>query len=269
MLTAERIVIEGDQARVEGGDGVGLSARLDAFLQRVRQSSVQGFDEQPLPKNNLLWKVEVADVTICILEEDPALRRLEWLDPKSPAPVGPEAKYIPRKLATPYVILKVVFRGGHVLGRVELFYRNSPLRHLDDELYWSNLYNVSPHSYGCTASVCTQYLHKEPLQAGIHSVLQAIANHLWGGGFNKSSDLSEGSSCWTKACQDEVDPRVTDLSKWERESIQDPRFILDIPWKPTGLTVRSLIELELQTQNVLRNLGCAEELVNLLMQGSP
>lgn len=77
MLTAERIVIEGDQARVEGGDGVGLSARLDAFLQSVRQSSVHGFDERPLPKNNLLWKVDVADVTICILEEDPALRRLE------------------------------------------------------------------------------------------------------------------------------------------------------------------------------------------------
>ena len=265
MGTAERIVLEHNQARVEGGDGAEIVSGLNDFIRGINRSSVRGFDEQPLPKNNLAWKIDVGDFTLCLLEQDPALHRLLWLDPKSQDDLGPDAVYAPRNLATPYVVIKVVFRGGLILPRAELFYRNAPLTHLDDELFWPNLLNVSPHSYQCTAWICTQYLHHEGIQPGVASGLHALLKHLWGGGFNRSSELHEGASGFSKACQDKVDKRITDVERWEAESIKDPRFVLGVNWKPTGLTVRKLIENELQINRVVRDLGNTGELVNILM----
>jgi hypothetical protein len=139
-----------------------------------------------------------------------------------------------------------------------------PLSSLDDELYWSNLLNVSPHSYGCRAWICTQYLRTECPQPGVTPGLHALLNHLWGGGFNRSSEQHEGSSAFKKAGDEKVDSRVTDVECWEKESIKDPRFVLKVSWKPVGVTIRQLIQEELTRHKAVRDLSRTRELVNLL-----
>lgn len=263
VSTLEEILLNDDRYEVRGGDGEPFQGQLGDLIDVVRRNSVVGFDESPLPKNNLAWKVEAGPLTICIVELEPAFRLLQWIHPESPIPFGPEAVYTPRRLATPYVVLKVPFLHGRIT-KAELFYRTRPLERLDDELYWSNLLNVSPHSYGCRAWICTQYLMKENPQPGVMPGLNALLHHLWGGGFNRSSEQHEGSSAFKKAGEDQVDPRVTDVERWEQESIKNPRFVLDVKWKPVGVTVRQLIQEELDRNKANRDLSRTGELVNLL-----
>ena len=258
----EEILLHNNHYEVRGGEGEPFEGPLADLVNVVRRHSVIGFDDSPLP--NLAWKVEAGPLTVCVVELEPALRRLEWIHPHSPLPYGPEAIYTPRRLATPYVVLKVPFLHGTIVPRTELFYRTRPLNSLDDELYCSNLLNVSPHSYGCRAWICTQYLHAERPKPGVTPGLKALLHHLWGGGFNRSSERHEGSSAFQKASEDKVDPRIIDVDRWEQESIKNPRFVLDVKWKPVGVTVRQLIQEELDRHKAVRDLTRTGELVNLL-----
>lgn len=264
VSTLEEILLNDDHFEVRGGDGEPFQGSLGDLIDVVRRNSVIGFDQSPLPKNNLAWKVEAGPLTVCLVELEPAFRMLQWIHPESPLPFGPKAVYTPRRLATPYVVLKVPFLNGKIVSKAELFYRTRPLTSLDDELYWSNLLNVSPNSYGCRAWICTQYLRKENPKPGVTPGLNALLHHLWGGGFNRSSEQHEGSSAFKKAGEDKVDPRVTDVERWEQESIKNPRFVLDVKWKPVGVTVRQLIQEELDRNKANRDLGRTGELVDLL-----
>jgi hypothetical protein len=267
-MAAEQLVLEGNQFHVTGGDGGGFDGELSDLVEAIRKASVTGLDAEPQPRHSVRWKVVGGPLTVVIQELDPELRRMMWIAPDSPQPRGKEARYEPRQLATPYIVLKVPFMHGRVTGRVELFYRNRPLEKLDDELYWSNLLNVSPHAYHCKAWLCTQYLAHELAGAppGVTSGLNALMHHTFGlGGWNWSSDLSEGKSAFTLAKEMDVDPRVIDVDRWEQESLADPKFVLQVPWKPVGLTVRQLIQDEFKINRAERNLGQASEMVNLLM----
>ena len=173
--------------------------------------------------------------------------------PTAPLPFGPTATSQPRRLATPFVVLKVPFRRKRVVPRVELFYRNAPLTSASGpggELHWPNLLNVSPNAHGCVAWLCTQFLDRELNGRGIVAGLDAVCHHLWGGPFNLSSEVHEAQSAFSKARDEGVDPRVTDVDRWEEESIRDPRFILDVPWRSTGLNVKKLIVAELAANNI-------------------
>lgn len=261
---AERIILQGGEAQVAGGDGASVKASLDCFVSAVRDHSVLGLEPEALA-DNVKWQIRCGPLTIAVAELKPQLRRVQWIAPNSPVPYGPQAVYVERRLATPYVVIKVPFVKGRVVGRAELFYRPGPLRTLDDPLFWCNLLNVSPGAYGCTAWLCTQYLGVERLPAGVTAGLDALVHHLFGGGFNLSSERHEGASALSKMRQEGLDARVTDLDRWEAESVRDPNFVLDVPWKPVGVTVGQLLAQELAFHSLPRPLGQAGELVNVLL----
>jgi hypothetical protein len=154
---------------------------------------------------------------------------------------------------------------------VELFYRLKPITSLNDELLWCNLLNVSPKAYGCRAWLCTQYLsHELALNGrGIAGGLHALLNHTFGlGGWNWSSDLSEGKSAFTLAREMNVDARVTDIDRWEKETRKDPKFVMSVPWKPVGVTVGQLILDEFNALRIDHEIDRSDKLVNLLMSTS-
>jgi hypothetical protein len=109
---------------------------------------------------------------------------------------------------------------------------------------------VSVHAYECTAWYCSQFLSEARVRTKLQTGLDAVVHHLFGGGFNSSSEAHEGLSTFGLCVKENVDPRITNVSRWEEASKQDPRFVLNVKWKPTGLTVKDLIERELKFHNL-------------------
>ncbi len=62
---------------------------------------------------------------------------------------------------------------------------------------------------------------------------------------------------------------MTDVERWEAESIHDPRFILSISWRPVEMDVRKLIDLELSANSIAAHVPeAATELANPLMRAA-
>ena len=39
-----------------------------------------------------------------------------------------------------------------------------------------------------------------------------------------------------------LDPRVASLQAWKKASAKDPYFVLDVPWKPVGKSIETVME---------------------------
>jgi hypothetical protein len=244
---AERITIEGECASLSDARAGTQTISVERFVQGIADAMVQGFESEALP-DNVKWKVRRGNLTVFVIEFTPELRWIKWLADDSPQPFGPEATYADRRLATPYVVLKVPFRGQRIVPRIEVFYRTAPLTCWDGDggaLFWPNLYNVSVNAYNCTAWYCSQFLPSLRAPIGIQAGLEEVAHHLFSAGFNASSEFHEGLSTFGLYAKEGGDPRIADVKRWEAESIRDSRFVLDVKWKPTGLTVKDLMEREL------------------------
>jgi hypothetical protein len=267
---AEKIIIEGKHASLYS-DGPAATAHkilLQQLAEGMQQSTVAGLCPEPLP-DNIKWIVRLDQLTLCIIQLLPERRWIKWLAPDSPAPFGPESKYVEYSLATPYVILKVPFWDHRIVPRIEVFYRNEPLSHYEGEggaLYWPNLYNVSVNAYGLTAWYCSQHLPASRRRTDIAAGLNNVVHHLFGGGFNASSEMHEGLSTFGLCGQEKVDPRVIDVSEWQKATVDDPNFVLKVAWKPTGLTVKDLIERELKFHNLPAYPQNVKALGNILLR---
>jgi hypothetical protein len=266
---SERIEIEGEGAHIKNGQPQATELSVEAFARLVSKYTLQGAEPEPNP-DHAKWIIRCGSATLLIAEQKPELRWAKWIAPDSPAPYGPAATMTERRLATPYVVLSVPFLNDRLVHtRVQVFYRSHPLAGLDGEagmLYWPNLLNVSPNSYGCISWCCTQHLQVQAIPPGLPAGLNEVLHHLWGGGFNLSSEAHEGKSTFSKAVADNVDPRVTDVERWEAESTKDPRFVLSVKWKATGVTVAKLIELEMKALQVKPAPTSAQELVTIALR---
>lgn len=270
----ERLVIQDGTAELHLPGTAMRTIPTGDVVRAVQGQGVRGLTEEPLAPT-VRWRVECGPLTLYILELEPALRWIRWLSPKSPILHGSRAVYESYRLATPFVVLKVPFLHGKIQPGCEVFYRNAPLseKGLESELFWPNLLNVSPHSYGCTAWFCTQYLGTELVKSrrgrrrdlSESAQLAAVAHHLWGGGFNRSSEVHEGTSCFSKAAEDGLDPRVTDVERWQKASVKNRRFILKVSWKATDLTVRRLVQKQLEAHNLPRDVSDTSELISVLL----
>ena len=247
----EKIIIKGNTARLVTSEGAEHVLKLAEFALGIAEETVQGRTETP-NTDHVRWRIRRGVTEVIILELTPELRALEWLESDSPVPFGRDAKCRRRQLATPYVVVKVPFRRGCLTQRVEVFYRTAPLSSLDGpggELCFPNLLNVSPHAYHCTSWFCTQYLKVDGVATDTTDALDAVVQHLWGGQFNASSEHNEGDSGFSLTVKSNVDPRVADVDRWEKESQKHPSFVLQVPWKPTGMTVGQVIDAELAHQH--------------------
>jgi hypothetical protein len=265
---AETITIQGKEACLTSDSGQTHVVAVDDFSRGITDSTAYGMFDEPIP-DNVKWMVHCGPLTVCIVEFKPELRLLKWLSKDSPVPYGPKAVCTPRQLATPYVVVKVPFRRERIVPRVEVFYRNEPLRGLDGadgELFLPNLLNCSPNAHGCMSWFCTQYLAKSEPIVGITAGLNGVAHHLWGGSFNASSEAHEGNSGFSLSRAKKVDARVTDVDRWEAESRKDPRFVLSVEWLKTGLTIRQLVLQELAVHAQAPAPNSAADLGNIILR---
>jgi len=191
-------------------------------------------------------------VTIYVHQTSPRFYSFKWIAEGSRAPFGRGTNYRTVKLALPYLITVAVFASGPddmplLTSANECFFRNHPLKSLDDELYCPALLNCSrflqPEGKPL-AWICTQHLDDTPLlrepDAGkrVRASLKALLHCLLETGFNHSSEHHEGSSWYSESRG--VDPRLATVEQWQKASEREPQFVLEVPWLKTGHTLRQL-----------------------------
>ncbi len=197
---------------------------------------------------------------VVVHETPPQPMSLRWIAADSDERLGPEASYRTVRLALPYVIVLALFgRQGErlqLLGGNECFFLNEPLRRLDQELLYPALLNCSRFPDGAPRPlswICTQHLDIKRLGRGqpeqaLAEGLSALRSHLFGAAFNESSERHELSSWFTETVEAQVDPRLATVEAWEEASREDPLFVLDVPWLPTGHTVEQVAERALSNE---------------------
>ncbi len=239
---------------------------VDKFCQLIAdKSAITGMRADPIP-DNVRWIAESGDHAVYVVELQPELRTVNWADYYDDDDEEHEAqKYT---IATPYVILRVPFYKNIIKGCVEVFYRNAPLKSIDDELYRTNLRNVCMgdgiHYY---ASLCIDGLQTDSSMSR-NEVLNELVNHLWSGEFNKEL----GSEF---ECMSHEDKRLSSIERWQKESIKDPKFVLGVKWLPAmntcgtphQATVKDSISLHFKHYTGGTSPASATALGNLMLKG--
>jgi hypothetical protein len=179
------------------------------------------------------------ETVVLALEEKPQVRTVKWLADESPVPFGKGAIYRNARLAFPFIIVVLAFRNGALTGQQQCFYRTAPLTSPGDTLLLPNLYNVA-EAYGQRCWLCLGQLRADLMGLSWNDRVLEIRAQFWGGPFNQSAEVHEGTSFWTT--MRDLDARLASVTSWERATTHDAFFPLQVAWKPSGLTIGQVIE---------------------------
>lgn len=225
-------------ATCESAGKAALQVGLGQLIEEIERHSERGPSCGIVPDRVRAW-TERGNCAALAIELKPGPRSVRWLAEDSRAPFGRGARYRPPlQLSFPYVVVLAVFRRG-ALTRAQLYYRTRPLTDLDDPLFLPNLPNVA-RGYGLTCWLCLVGLHSDLAGRSWCDKVEAIASHVFGAGFNRSSEVHEGNSYADSAKA--LDARLASLEAWAEATRSHPFFSLEVPWAPAETTLR--VELE-------------------------
>ncbi len=243
--------IEGAEASTVSPEGKRAAMPVEELMRKLRPPRMDCGDVV-LPAG-IRGVLSQGPLCIWVHEIPPGIRNLKWIANDSPAPFGPGATYRDVQIGLPYVVVMAVFimsaQGAFVLSKHnECFFRTAPLQSLAEPLSYPALLNCSrfnPPEGRPLAWICTQYLdesYKRQSDTGqrMRAGLAALLNCLLHTGFNRSSEHHEFSSWFTESRH--LDARLATIEEWEKATKHDPLFALEIPWIPTGLSVRQMAE---------------------------
>jgi hypothetical protein len=232
------IEIAGDQVTSLRDGAPVQSVALGTFLSMLLGRAEYSPLTDAIP-NGVRFIRSRGDAVALVIEELPQVRTVQWLTDNSPAPFGEKAVYRTARLAFPFVVIAVVFTQRELSGFHQCFYRTRPLESWADELLLPNLYNVArTDQQPCW--LCLVKLRNRLRRLPWQQKVAEIRKHMWGAGFNRSSEVHEGNSYWTAAAK--TDQRVATLDRWETESANDPFFALKVPWHAAGLTIGGVVD---------------------------
>lgn len=199
--------VEGDAVHIVT-ERVERTVRLGDLLDEV--SRERGISTPILPVGCRMFR-QNGDRSMFIIEQSPTTRSVVWsgMDEE-----GREQW----KLAFPYIIFTVVFRGTAVsTEECRVFYRVNPLGNGDDSVLRTNLCNVYQEGRICTGDV---RISGETLAQKAESF---VAN-FWRSRFN--SDLHDNN--FLPAARQFH--QVKSLAAWQEETARNPLFPLGVPW---------------------------------------
>jgi hypothetical protein len=248
----ETLVIQGHKVCAISPEGMEASIGLDQWMARLAPPRMDTGD-LALPDGIKVVKSR-GPVCIWVHQTPPRVYSFRWIAPHSRTRYGQGTLYREVRIALPYLIVVAIFEPDsenllNLSGRNECFFRNGPLESLDDELRFPALLNCSkfPVEEGRPLSwICTQHLDRsrfagEPdVNRRMRRGFGALMHCLLETGFNYSSETHEGSSWFTESAR--ADTRISSVESWEQATRDNPLFVLDVPWLPTGRKVRDIIE---------------------------
>lgn len=248
-MSAETLTVRGSTVQATSPEGVTATMSVGDFMGAVAPPSMSSCGI--LIPHGVRLIHSTRRITIMVWEIEPRVHRLKWISKSSKAPHGGTGRpvlYEFRRLALPYLILVAVFirgRAGRLVlsGRNEAYFRNQPITSRRNELSFPALLNISkfrkevadrsPLAWICTQNTNLAGLAKEPDDdERIRKSLEAVRSTTLETGFNYSSEHHELTSYWSLSAK--RIPEVADLDQWEKRSVDDPLFVLELPWLPAG-----------------------------------
>lgn len=188
---------------------------------------------------------------VFLVEYPPQVRTMPWIREDSPEPYGFEATYRDVSIALPYVVFFWAVTEQGCLSQSSVFFRTEPLARRDyqDALLDCHFLNCSaaPRRTGVYCWICSQHMRSEMKSSG-ETPLEFVAGcteNFFFAASNLSSEHHEGNSFFGKGTKGRAaisDNRVRTVRAWEEASREDPRFVLEVPWNPSGYTVARVFD---------------------------
>jgi hypothetical protein len=248
------MTLESGKLVVTTEEGCVLQARESALQEVAAEVYRPALGGLLLPDGvkGLYWE---PPFLVLVHQAAPKVLPVTWITDDSPADFGPQTKYRKVQLSFPYAITLasfVQYRGGlQLTEHNELYFSNRSIRTEKDALCFPALLNVSYIDAGdrVRSWICTQHLERHRA-CDWCGQLHALLNHVWNGAFNRSSERHEGLSMYQFS--EGIHPALHPVQRWEEASRANPRFALEVPWKPAPLCVGELartmlVELGQQT----------------------
>jgi hypothetical protein len=270
----DRILIEGSRAETTSAEGVTSTLPLERFVQAL---SPPGLDSGGLifPDGTVMVSSR-GPFTVVVNQIPPRVYPFRWVEERSRARFGPGTRYAQVRISLPYLLIYAVYHNGVLTHLNECFFRTRPLATEDDPVCYPALLNCSkfsPPDGKPLAWICTQHMDPAAIPGNtvnerIRSGFQALRHCLIETGFNESSEYHEGSSWYAESKN--VDPRIGSIRAWEKAAEKDPLFVLDVPWLPTGHSVRQVIERIFRNQGAQNpSASSACDLARLIFNAAP
>jgi len=251
---AEEVRIKGEEVLAVSPEGQRASMTVEQLVRHINRSDGLQMETGCVLPDGVRLITTRGHVTIWAYERSPQVYNLKWITKDSKKRFGKDTKYRDVRIAMPYLIVLAVFlydrsKGMRLSGKNECFFRNSPLKSLDDELYYPALLNCSkfsppdhhPLSWICSTKlafgkISSQTDDNARMRIGLRELLHCLLET----GYNESSEHHEDSSWFTKS--EKIDPRISTIENWQKATAEDSLFVLDIPWLPTGKTLGQITE---------------------------
>jgi len=241
----DRIIIENGKVIFDTEEGQRYECPESRMAELLREESTPPLEGCLLPDG--VKFVDWRPPYLLVVHQYPAqVRQMRWITNDSAVPYGPGATYRPIALSLPYAITFAMFsqtKGRLALGGSnELYFSNQPQRTRSDRsLGYPALLNVSHIKKGKRklSWICTEHLAHKPNEDWTKQ-LDNLLHHMWGGGFNLSSEHHEGASWY--GLSKGIHPDLSPVEKWEKASQRNNLFALGVPWKPVPMTFGELVD---------------------------
>ena len=134
------------------------------------------------------------------------------------------------QLSFPYMIFVIEFKEGQY-HNPHVFYSNKPLESLNDPVFEPNLPNIE----GDQCSVCLKFTEVFGSNMSLSDKVNRIVSYFWQSAFNKDY-------CDKYLEMKHNDIRFKDIFEWEKNSQENPQFILEVNWQSAVYTLAELID---------------------------
>lgn len=198
-------------------------AQILGYAREEVGTNGKGPQQMAFP-NGIKFFHSVKRKTIVVVEEAPRVRTILW-----------DNKQI--SLSFPYVIFVVHFKDG-AYEYAQLFFRNAPLKHVNDDLMTPILPDILPGRVLPSGAYEEQTLNwicfpgPKVFQGNPMEMTVSCQQVFWNSVFQ--------STHWQRHCTFEFNSMNFSLQGWINSSAHDPGFILGIPWPKSGLTLARL-----------------------------
>lgn len=158
--------------------------------------------------------------TLYVIEQEPQMRTISFKDKGT------------FRLAFPYVVfVATLYSNAPVF--LHVFFRNTALQSVSDNLYCPALSNVSENTF----IVCFPLPGKHDSQ---QKTVEDMVNNFWGSPFY----ISDLASCFLSA--QSSFPELSSLSVWEENSRMRPQFALSINWHKTPFNISGVVDISIK-----------------------